>query len=177
MSPELDKSAQAIPEGAIRLPDVIIGGKTPQELEGQLDSYLSTWDARDLLSRLTMLPNQQTISLVKIKVADLGLIGKPTTDQVYARANELGLDLCPAEVGLRLWRLCKYQLSLPSIIRPTFELNELLHVGMKQIDGTDANQGIFTVERISIGPWLDVSWSGPDAPWHPEHKLVFVPRK
>src|SRR3989304_6477209 len=81
-----------LPEGAIRHPDLTIGGKTPKELEQALVSggfNVSNW-ARDILrSRdFTALPKQQDLSLIRVSVSDLGLRGTPTTDQIYARANE-----------------------------------------------------------------------------------------
>jgi hypothetical protein len=171
MSPELDKSAQRIPEGARRLPDITIGGKSPLELEsklGRIDNVV-----RSVLRSpdFTTLPNQQTISLVKIKVADLGLTGNPTTNEIYARANELGLDLCPAEVGP--WLRLAYKFDQP--------IGERLCVAMKPIAGSSGNTFTFFVDHEDPyegeGLCLDCFSVKPDKRWNPEDLFAFALRK
>lgn len=159
-----------LPEGAIRLPDLTIGGKTPKELEKALASdgfRVSDW-ARDMLRdrSFTTLPEQQTLSLVRVKVADLGLTDTPTTDQIYAKANELGLDLCPAEVGPQLRLAYKDQ-----------PMDEWLYVGMKQIADSYGYPNVYELDRDTDGSWLSSYWARPDDRWYPENTFVFSLRK
>jgi len=177
MSPELDKPAQRIPEGAIRLPDITIGGKTPQQLEQALVSGRFGLDddyARFMLQNpeFTTLPNPQTLSLVRIKVADLGLLvtnyaGNSAAYHVYARANELGLDLCPAEVGPYLRLAYKDQ-----------PVNEYLYVGMKEIVDSHNHPSVFVLIRTTDDSRLSSGWTGPGPiGWNPLNEIVFSLRK
>ena len=90
----------SLPEGVIRLPDVTIGGVKPGELGKLLtaNGHRVSNYAEDLMQKMPTLPDQQTISLVRATVSAMGLSGNPTTDQIYKKADELGWNLCPAEV-------------------------------------------------------------------------------
>ncbi|KKQ17891.1 MAG: hypothetical protein US31_C0014G0027 [Berkelbacteria bacterium GW2011_GWA1_36_9] len=100
----------SFPEGKIRRSELEIGGKSAQELEQELKENkinISPY-AQDMLDKMfqseefkTLQSNSETIDLVRLKVRDLGFTQNPTTDQIYATAEELGLELCPAEVGPR----------------------------------------------------------------------------
>jgi hypothetical protein len=173
---EISSVTPVIPEGAIRLPDITIGGKTAQQLEQMLDLrinnrflYRPDTYARSLLrSRdFTTFPDQQTLSLVKVKVGDLDLTGHPTTDQVYDKANDLGLDLCPAEVGPHLRLAYKDQ-----------PMGEWLFVGMKQITSSRGLPEVFELFRRDDGLCLESTWAHPNNPrWNPKNEFVFSLRK
>ncbi|NTU74355.1 hypothetical protein HGB07_09570, partial [Candidatus Roizmanbacteria bacterium] len=45
------------------------------------------------------LPKVQAYNVVQLKVGDMGFFQHPTIDQIYKKVHELGLVLCPAEVG------------------------------------------------------------------------------
>ena len=94
--------------------------------------------------------------LVKITTGELGFNDGARRDQIYARAKELGLELCPAEVGPQL-RL-QYQ-DQPN--------DEMLLVAMEPIKSF-----VFSVERSTSGRWL--SWEG-DGNWSPRLQWVFCP--
>jgi len=163
-------STPVIPEGAIRLPDLTIGGKTPKQLEKALVSggFRVNDYARDLLrSRcFTTLPDQQTLSLVRVTVSDLGLTGCPTTDQIYTKATSLGLELCPAEVGPQLRLTYKDQ-----------PFGEWLYIGMKQIAASRGDPSVFGLDRFGVGSWLGGYSADPDSPWDPKDGFVFSLRK
>jgi hypothetical protein len=171
---ETSPTTPALPEGSIRLPDLTIGGKTPQQLEKALASsgFVVCDYAGDILKSrgFTTLSKPQTLSLVRIKVADLGLTGEPTTDEVYERANSLGFDLCPAEVGPQLRLAYKDQ--------PVYEW---LHIGMKQVVVmySDPHPHVFVLNRPNNDPklWLDSIWASSDYRWNPKYEFVFSLRK
>jgi len=112
------------------------------------------------------LPDERTISLVRTTVSAMGLKGNPTTDQIYKKADELRLDLCPAEVGPHLRLAYKDQ-----------PMNEWLSIGMKHIAGRYGDPGVFDVGRDDDGSWLDARWVLPADQWDPTDQLVFSPRK
>lgn len=158
-------TALRLPEGAMQLPDLTIGGKTPQQLEEALASggFRVSDYARDLLrSRdFTTLPEEQVLKLARIKVSDLGLTGNLTTDEVYTKAQSLGLELCPAEVGPQL-RLAYKQ-----------PLNEWLYIGMPQITDSNGHPNVFRLDRRGDGSWLHGGWARSDSQWRPKSEFVF----
>jgi len=80
-----------------------IGGKDKEKLKTELreSGFRISENAQAMIdsSEFTTLENPEEINLVKLKVSDLGFSDNATTDQIYDRAEELGLELCPAEVG------------------------------------------------------------------------------
>src|SRR5437667_10837843 len=93
---ETFSATPALPEGAIPLTDLTIGGKTTEQLEKALASggINVRGYAEDMLrSRaFTTLKDQQNVSLVKVSVSDLYLRDFPTTGEIYMQASSLGLD-------------------------------------------------------------------------------------
>ncbi|OGH39299.1 MAG: hypothetical protein A3B44_02350 [Candidatus Levybacteria bacterium RIFCSPLOWO2_01_FULL_38_21] len=158
----------SLPEGVIRLPDVTIGGVKPGELGKLLtaNGHRVSNYAEDLMQKMPTLPDQQTISLVRATVSAMGLSGNPTTDQIYKKADELGWNLCPAEVGPHLRLAYKDQ-----------PMNEWLNIAMKQISDRYGNPSVFDVGRDVDGLWLGAFWAGPSSRWFPRDQLVFSPRK
>ena len=135
------------PEGRIRIQDLEIGGKLAKELQRQLSAEgikISNW-TNDMLKNndFTTLPESQNLNTVRLKVSDLGLTGYPTTDQIYAKAKELGLELCPAEAGPHLRLKYKDQ-----------PLDEWLYIGMKQITVSRGSPNVFKLDRSVDGLWL-----------------------
>jgi hypothetical protein len=59
---------------------------------------VSSW-ANDILSKITVAQEETEAGLVICSVADLGLKKGARYDAICERANKLGLELCPAEVG------------------------------------------------------------------------------
>ncbi|MCL5407441.1 MAG: hypothetical protein M1429_03025 [Patescibacteria group bacterium] len=160
----------SFPEGKIRQSELEIGGKTAAELENELkekkiniNSY-----AKDMLHSpdFTTLANSEQIDLVRLKVRDLGFTQNPTTDQIYARAEELGLELCPAEVG-------PYQ-RLKDEDQP---LGDYYSIAMKQITDRYGYPRVFDLYCIEGGLWLADSWARPADKWGPVRGLMFRLRK
>lgn len=166
----IDHIYTAFPEGRIRFRDVVIGGKTSQELEDDLlkSNFKIGEYARDIMRNKDFhtLSNPEDISTVRLKVRDLGFTDRPTTDQLYARAQELGLELCPAETGPHMRLAYKDQ-----------PMNEWLNVGMKQIANSNGNPHVFLLGRDDDGLWLHNNWALPGYDWNPSYEFVFSIRK
>lgn len=124
--------------------------------------------AQDMMSSrdFKTLSVAEMVDTVRLKVQDLGLSGFPTTDEIYKRAQELGLDLCPAELGP--------QYSLQYVNQP---LREGFYIGMKPLADSKGNPRVFNLERSDDGLWLRDCWAGHDDAWHPEWEVVFRLRK
>ncbi|MDO8574599.1 MAG: hypothetical protein Q7R86_03140 [bacterium] len=156
----------SFPEHKIRQERVGIGGKTAEQLINEMETAginISGY-AKDMLKSPEFTPdkNSEEATLIRLTVADLGFTGYTRTDQIYKRAEELGLELCPAEVGPH-YRL-KYQ-NQP--------LNEWIYVGMKQIGDSSGDPHVFELERRGDGLWLGDGWAFPTNKWLLGHGFVF----
>lgn len=155
----------AFPEGRIRLEDLGIGGKNEQALEKELRDQVRVFGyAQDVLrsNDFTTLKNPERIKLVRLTVRVLGFENGATTDEIYRRAEELGLELCPAEVGPH-YRL-KYQ-DQP--------IGEWLAIAMKPISDRGGDPRVFHLARGEEGLWLRGRWADPRSRWNPEDEFVF----
>jgi len=160
----------SFPEGNIRRMQVEIGGKTKQELAEEMkkQGIKTSSYAQDMLNNkdFNVLENQEKASLVRLKVSDLGFESGATTQEIYQRAEEFGLELCPAEVGP--------QLRLQYTNQP---MGEWISIGMKQIAGRDGYPDVFDLRRNADGLWLYGDLAEPDGRWSSDGGFVFRLRK
>lgn len=156
----------SFPEGKIRRQQIKIGGKTNEQLQQELEQagVKVTSYAQDMMRNhgFTTQHAPQTLDTVRLKVGDLGLSGYPTTDQIYKKAQELGLALCPAEVGPHMRLATKDQ-----------PIRDYFWIGMKQIADSDGFPGVFDLARNEDGLWLHDNWVRPDSKWRRYDEFVF----
>ncbi len=145
--------------------------KTVEELKTaikQAGCYISDW-ADDILGKkaFTLSSEKTEFELVKISVAELGFKNGATLKDIYAKALELGLDKCPAEVGP--------QLRLQYDDQPK---GEWLLIAMEPISDSDGDPLVFYVMRYDDGEsWLYASYDDPDYVWDSQNVWVFARRK
>jgi len=138
----------AFPEGKIRREHIEIGGKNADTLEREMTEkgiQISSY-AKDMLRNADFQAqkNPEQVDLVRLTVKDLGFSNYATTDDLYKRAEDLGLELCPAEVGP--------QYRLQYMDQP---MNEWIYVGMKQISDSGGIPDVFELEHFDDGLWLN----------------------
>ena len=129
---------------------------------------ISDW-ANSILGRpeFRVAAGETEVDLVKVTVAELGFKEGATREQIYARAKELGLEICPPEVGPQLRLQYKGQ-----------PMNEWLLIGMESVRDSDGALHVFYVVRHASGFWLDRHYGSPDYFWPTAYRWVFVlPRK
>jgi hypothetical protein len=119
----------------------------------------------------TVSNEEKELELVEVSAAELGFKNGATRADIYRRALELGLDLCPAEVGPQAVLQFGSQLE-----NGTFFL-----IGMEPITFSDGYQRVFDVHNFygeySFGlRRLSTSWFDPDPKWDGVH-VVFLRRK
>lgn len=161
----------SFPEGKITRQSLEIGGQTKDQLEAALEraGFNVSDYARSMMKSqdFTTERQKEQTDLVRLTVDALFNDGRThTTDEVFSRAKEFGLELCPAEVGPHLRLSYKDQ-----------PLDEWIYVAMKQISGSGGYPYVFNVERDDGGSWLSYGWARPDNEWNPEDKFVFRLRK
>ncbi len=125
--------------------------------------------ANDLLGKpaFTLASEQTEVDLVVRSVKELGFEGNATYAQICAKAVELGLELCPAEVGPAL--------RLAYNDQPR---DEWLRIAMEAITDSDGDRSFFSVGHGNDELWLGWNFGNPVFVWDPDYRFVFVlPRK
>ena len=140
------------------------------------DFRKSLWDSGNKVSSeangilgnpaFTVAVKKIRIDLVIKSVGEIGFKGGATRKQIYGRANELGLDLCPAEVGPQLRLQYKDQPE-----------EEHLIVAMNPIADSGGALELFSVERNDSGLWLSSYYDDPCIIWYAFIRFVFARRK
>jgi len=123
----------------------------------------------DILGKpeFTVVAGETEVDLVKVTVAELGFKDGARRDQIYDRAKELGLELCPPEVGPQLRLQYKDQPN-----------GEWILIGMEPIRRSGGGLNVFDVAHFDVGIWLRGGYGDPDDVWGAGDRWVFVrPRK
>jgi hypothetical protein len=119
--------------------------------------------AKDLLQKTEFSKETKTYNLVQFTVGQLGLQTGATTDQIYAQAQELGLELCPAEVGPQL--------------RLSYSGGDWKLIAMKQITDRSGHPHVFYLHRDGGVLELNVRNAKPAYRWASDDHFVFCARK
>lgn len=114
--------------------------------------------AKDLLTKTEFSKQKEKYELVRFTVSELGL-KNVTTDEIYKRAEELGLELCPAEVGPHL--------------RFAYDGNEWMYIAMRQIASRGGVLRVFYLSSGGAGRRLDAGAAGPRGKWDDDGRFVF----
>lgn len=175
----------SFPEGRISTDEVIIGTKNRNELLQTMKSQGTNvgFYAQEMIESPDFMPTPNRLSgiqrlmkgearstaekvnIVRLKVRDLGFTSYPTTTELFAKAEEFGLELCPAEVGPHY---CLQYTDQP--------LHEWLFVGMEPlVVGSDPR--VFTLEHSTYGLELNYGWAGSGDGWGLDDEFVFRFRK
>lgn len=125
--------------------------------------------ANDILGKpaFAVVTEETQLDLVVVSVKELTGKDQAPLKEIFARAKEKGLQICPNQVGPEL-RL-QYE-DQPS--------GEWLVIGMEPITGSDGVLSLFRVERDVSVLWLYTIYDHPDDVWDGSYRFVFVlPRK
>lgn len=156
----------SFPEGRIERGEVTIGGKTAEQLEEQLrrEGFRMSSYAVDMIKspEFTTQRNVEDVDLVYLSIGDLGFANGGTTEQIYRKAEELGLELCPAEVGPRL--------RLNDVEQKP---NDYYFVAMKQITESDGYPDVFDLRHDGDALWLYGHWAKPGDHWDLGGRFIF----
>ena len=139
--------------------------QTPKQAEEKLKEksiYLSDW-GRDILYKTEFSKQKETYELVRFTVEQLGFPNGATTEQIYDKADSLGLGLCPAEVGPHL--------------RLSYSGEEWMLVAMEQIADRDGYPYVFRLRCDGAELKLSGSSAKPSNRWRAHNRFMFLLRK
>jgi hypothetical protein len=122
--------------------------------------------ADQILNKTPFSKEKHTYNLVSFTVEQLGFPQGAKLRDIYAKAKELGLELCPAEVGPLL--------RLQYTNQPD---NNYLRIAMEPISGADGSPALFDVYRYDGSFWLYFSYGFPGREWDSDFQFVFLRRK
>ncbi|MFZ1720273.1 MAG: hypothetical protein WAU28_02875 [Candidatus Moraniibacteriota bacterium] len=122
--------------------------------------------AKQMLVNVSFSGEQKSFDLVSFSVKALGFPAGATRADIYKRAQELGLEICPAEVGP--------QLRLQYTDQPN---NDYLLIGTEPVALADGGPSLFVVDRSDSDPWLVDDLGKADYHWLGSHRFVFLRRK
>lgn len=128
---------------------------------------ISDW-GNDILGKpaFKVSDTEQDVDLVVATPKELGFSGNATYRDICNKAIELGLELCPAEVGPQLR---KQYTDQPK--------DEWLVVAMEPITDSYGDLYVFRVGLGYDGLWLYAYYGDPDFVWYADSRFVFVRRK
>ncbi|HVM58992.1 MAG TPA: hypothetical protein VMT80_01545 [Candidatus Paceibacterota bacterium] len=142
--------------------------KTPDEYRKALSSAgmrIGDW-VDDILGKISCSKKAVDLDLVVLSVADLGFKDGAKYSDICAKAIELGLELCPAEVGPAL--------RLQYGDQPK---REWLRIAMEAITDRGDYLDIFYVDHDDVDLWLYGSSGHPDLFWYADSRFVFARAK
>lgn len=123
--------------------------------------------ASNILDKIQVSQSRVQLDLVVRSVAELGFDKATRYDAICAKAKELGLQLCPAEVGPTL--------RLTYSDQP---YREWFWIAMEPILDSDGALRVFEVRHVSSARCLYGYCGTPDCLWDPDDRFIFVlPRK
>ena len=132
------------------------------------ENFISDW-ANDILGEpaFKVSETEQDVELVNVSVEELGFKNSARYADICKRALELGLDLCPAEVGPQL------RLQFKDQPKGTYVV-----VAMEAITDSDGNLFVFFVKRVDDGErYLSANSGYADLVWNAHYRFVFLRRK
>ncbi|MCX6737870.1 MAG: hypothetical protein NTY11_00365 [Candidatus Parcubacteria bacterium] len=125
---------------------------------------ISVW-AYDLLGRLGSIAATEEVELdlVAPSTEELGFPDGASRREIYDRAIELGLALCPIEAAPQL-----------SLQYEDQQKREFLTVGTEPVRYSDKLVGLFGVERGDDGRGISARGGDPERHWSSDSRWVFV---
>lgn len=121
--------------------------------------------AGDILQKVEFSKESESYNLVSFSVSQLGFPDSATLQEIYQKAQELGLEPCPAEVGPQL-----------RLQYPNQSNGEWLRIAMNPITDSGGNPDLFNVGRGDDGLWLYDDDGRLGRRWGGNSRFVFLRR-
>ncbi len=168
--PELEHIYVSFPDNKIHFSDVEFGGKSVTVLERELKDrhIMATPLATSMLRspEFVSSPHTEKATVVRLTGRDLGFSKLAITNEVYARAQKLGLELCPHDLAVQ--HRVDYQDPREY---------DTVNFAMPQISDSDGHLAIFMSSNDEDRPWLSSSWAKWDDNQSSWNSWIFLLRK
>lgn len=153
--------------------EVWIGGESKQELLQNLKDNkieINEYGLQIINHKGFIInPTKEKLQTVEISLADLGFLNGATTQEVYQRAQQFGLNLCPSELAVHM-RL--QYIDFSQQIDPI--VGHWQNIAMKELsDDLDFPRG-FYLRRREDGFWIRGYRSSPEHLWSSSDRFVFM---
>jgi hypothetical protein len=158
---------------------VTVGGLTKSELiqELQRNAISMNESAESLFAseHFTISGPRYAVTTVELTVRDLGFPQGATIAEIYARAEALGLGLCPLELGphLRLQYLDQPEGYWGQPVRQHQAPSGSITIASEKFTEDDNVPKGFYLRRIKGELWLRGYRSGPEHVWEPDDHFIF----
>lgn len=162
---------------------VDVGGLTKSQLFHKLQQYsiLMNEYAERLLAdeRFTTSNTKYNLQTVEITVGDFGFPDGTTTAQIFNRASELGLELCPLELGpyLRLEFLDQPEDYSANLLKRHQAPSGSITIASKFLTEDDDFPKGFYLRRINEELWLRGYCADHLHVWNPNDHFIFCQTK
>ncbi|WP_409303925.1 helicase [Peribacillus sp. SCS-155] len=159
-----------------------VGGLTKSQLIQKLQQYsilINEYGDRLLTDdKFTTSDTKYSLQTVELTVSDLGFTDGATTAQIFKRASELGLELCPLELGphLRLEYLDQPEGSANLIQRHQAPSGSITIASEILAEDDDFPKG-FYLRRINGVLWLRGYHADHLHVWNPDDHFIFCQAK
>jgi len=159
---------ESFPEKKILRKTIELTTKTGKEYIKELteQGFKKSEYSEDILNKMEVLKQKEKIDLVSFSVKQLGFPDGATLKEIYDKAKEFGLELCPPQVGPELRLDYKDQPA-----------GEWLRIAMDAISDRDDNPSLFNVDQFDSVSWLCNDDGRLGLHWDGGHRFVFRSRK
>jgi len=142
--------------------------KTPEQAKKAIldKGYKINSFAEDMLMKVSFSKEGIEYNLVEFSVGQLGFPRGAKLSEIYAKAKEFGLELCPAEIGPLL--------RLQYTNQPD---SNYLRIAMEPVTGRGDGPDLFDVSRGGGESWLLDDVGRLDSGWFADGRFVFLSRK
>ncbi|WP_411736179.1 helicase [Paenibacillus sp. M2] len=175
----LIEDEKVYPDCSVEIRIVDVGGLTKPQLIQKLDQYsiLLNKYGKQLLNdeRFIVSNTKQSLQTVELTVRQLGFSDGATTLQLFRRANELGLDCCPVELGpyLRLQYLDQPEIVSTHISEERKAPSGSITIASEALtEDIDFPKG-FYLRRINDEFWLRGYLADHLHVWSPHDRFIF----
>ncbi len=163
----LENIFTAFPERKIKRDTVATGGKNKDQLKEEMQKQkIQIWSGAEFLmdsKDFTTTAESEQADFARLTVKDLfNDSNNHTTDEIYAKAKQFGLELCQSQDGPN------YRLHYTDQPQGEWTL-----MGMKQISGALRYPRVFRLDRDDDGLGLNDFWADPGHVWGSDDRFVF----
>jgi len=156
---------------------VEVGGLTKAELVQELKRHsISMNEFGERLfadDRFTTSETSYRLKTVELTVRDLGFPDGATTAQIFERASELGLELCPLELGPHLRLQYLDQPEGCHLDKANIPGSGAITIASKKIAEEEGFPNGFYLRRLADGLWLRGYHATPAAVFAGENHFIF----